>query len=31
VIAVTDGESDAAEIADETLMIPETEERAAPC
>jgi len=30
VIAVTDGESDAAEIADETLMIPETEERAAP-
>jgi glucosamine--fructose-6-phosphate aminotransferase (isomerizing) len=30
VIAVTDGESDAAEIADETLMIPETSERAAP-
>jgi len=30
VIAVTDGHSDAAEIADETLMIPETDERAAP-
>ena len=30
VIAVTDGLSDAAEIADETLMIPETSERAAP-
>jgi len=30
VIAVTDGLSDAAEIADETLMIPETTERAAP-
>jgi len=30
VIAVTDGESDAAEIADETLMIPDTDERAAP-
>jgi glucosamine--fructose-6-phosphate aminotransferase (isomerizing) len=30
VIAVTDGESDAAEIADETLMIPETNERVAP-
>ena len=30
VIAVTDGQSDAAEIADETLIIPETEERAAP-
>ena len=30
VIAVTDGESDAAEIADETLRIPETHERAAP-
>jgi glucosamine--fructose-6-phosphate aminotransferase (isomerizing) len=30
VIAVTDGESDAAEIADETLLIPETSERAAP-
>jgi len=30
VIAVTDGESDAAEIADETLMIPEMSERAAP-
>jgi glucosamine--fructose-6-phosphate aminotransferase (isomerizing) len=30
VIAITDGESDAAEIADETLMIPETDERAAP-
>ena len=30
VIAVTDGESDAAEIVDETLVIPETSERAAP-
>ncbi len=30
VIAVTDGLSDAAEIADETLLIPETTERAAP-
>ena len=30
VIAVTDGESAADEIADETLMIPETNERAAP-
>ena len=30
VIAVTDGESDAAEIADETLAIPETNERVAP-
>jgi len=30
VIAVTDGVSDAAEIADETLMIPETTERVAP-
>jgi len=30
VIAVTDGESAAEEIADETLMIPETNERAAP-
>ncbi len=30
VIAVTDGVSDAAEIADETLMIPETNERVAP-
>jgi len=30
VIAVTDGESAADEIADETLMIPETSERAAP-
>ena len=27
---MTDGLSDAAEIADETLMIPETTERAAP-
>mgnify|MGYP006279293053 FL=1 len=30
VIAVTDGQSAAAEIADETLMIPETDRRAAP-
>ena len=30
VIAVTDGRSDATEIADETLMIPETTSRAAP-
>ena len=30
VIAVTDGRSDAAEIADETLMVPETTSRAAP-
>ena len=30
VIAVTDGQSDATEIADETLMIPKTSERAAP-
>ena len=30
VIAVTDGISDAAEIVDERLMIPETSERAAP-
>jgi glucosamine--fructose-6-phosphate aminotransferase (isomerizing) len=30
VIAVTDGQSDAAEIADEMLMIPKTDERAAP-
>jgi len=30
VIAVTDGISDAAEIVDEILIIPETSERAAP-
>jgi len=30
VIAVTDGQSEAAEIADETLLIPETDDRAAP-
>jgi glucosamine--fructose-6-phosphate aminotransferase (isomerizing) len=30
VIAVTDGRSEAAEIADETLLIPETDDRAAP-
>jgi len=30
VIAVTDGESDAAEVADEMLLIPETTERVAP-
>jgi len=29
-LEITNGVSDAAEIADETLMIPETNERAAP-